>query len=81
MVLEVMRHMLKRHKILAYKISSPEFMKIIENAYKVNPESTLGLLEVICPCLPYSCKQRMLEVHTSMLKNYQDENMDSIELK
>ncbi len=76
-----MKHILKRHQILAYKVASPDFLNIIERAYKVNPDTTLSLLEIICPCLAYTYKQRMLEVHTALLKKYQNENIESIELK
>lgn len=44
MVLEVMKHILKRHQILGYKLISSEFLSSIESAYKVNPENVLSLL-------------------------------------
>jgi hypothetical protein len=81
MVLEVMKHILKRHQILSYKLVSSDFLSIIESAYKVNPDNVLSLLEVICPCLPYSYKYKMLSVHTELLRKYQNQNINSIDLK
>jgi len=54
------KHIIKRHRILSYKLISSNFLNIMESAYKVNPDNVLSLLEVIAPCLPYNYKQRML---------------------
>lgn len=35
MVIEVLRHILKRHQILGYKILTPKFMKLLEKAYQI----------------------------------------------
>jgi hypothetical protein len=71
MVIDVLRHILKRHQILGYRIVNSKFIGLLEKAYKVCPEETLGLLEIIIPCLKYQQKLIMLEVHSERLRNGQ----------
>jgi len=81
MIMEIIKHILKRHRILSYKLIASNFLTIMESAYKVNPDNVLSLLEVISPCLPYNYKRRILEIHMGLLKKYQLQNMNSIDLK
>ena len=60
---------------------TPKFMGLLEKSYKVCHEETLGLVEIISPCLPYEQKLKMLEVHSERLQNGQDLMNDWIEEK
>lgn len=81
MVLEVLKHILKRHHILSYKLIGSGFLSTLDTLYEVNSCHVLSLLETICPCIPYNYKLKILEVHTEMLRKYRKENINSMSLK